>query len=158
VKAKVYNGGVVTTLANSRCRSHAQVLIRFCAFHLDPWRLYAAVCVVHAACSFRQSTKQETNIMQTVLRRYSGKGAKELFDLLEQHAANVEALMRTVNGFVSYTLARSGDGGFSVTICNDKAGVDESVLKAKDWIANNAGSTGASAPEVTAGSVILHVK
>jgi restriction endonuclease Mrr len=81
-----------------------------------------------------------------------------LFDVLEKHTAEVEELMRTVKGFVGYTLARSGDGGFSVTVCNDKAGVDESVQKAKDWIAKNAGSTDASAPEVSAGSVILHLK
>jgi restriction endonuclease Mrr len=96
--------------------------------------------------------------MQTVVRRYSGKGAKELFDVLEKHTADIEKLMRPVKGFVGYTLARSGDGGFSVTVCHDKAGVDESVQKAKDWIAKNAASTGASAPEVTEGSVILHLK
>jgi restriction endonuclease Mrr len=96
--------------------------------------------------------------MQTVVRRYSGKGAKELFDVLAKHTADIEKLMRPVKGFVGYTLARSGDGGFSVTVCHDKAGVDESVQKAKDWIAKNAASTGASAPEVTEGSVILHLK
>jgi hypothetical protein len=96
--------------------------------------------------------------MHTVVRNYSGKGAKELFDMLEKHTADVEELMRTVKGFVGYTLARSDDGGFSVTVCHDKAGVDESVQKAKDWIAKNAGSTGAAAPKVSEGSVILHVK
>jgi restriction endonuclease Mrr len=96
--------------------------------------------------------------MQTVIRKYSGKGAKELFDLLEKRTADVEELMRSVKGFVGYTLARSGDGGFSVTVCQDKAGIDESVQKAKDWIANNAGSTGAAAPEVSEGSVLIHLK
>lgn len=96
--------------------------------------------------------------MQTVIRRYSGKGAKELFDLLEERAADVEELMRLVNGFVGYTLARSGDGGFSVTICQDKAGIDESVQKAKDWIAKNVGSTSVAAPEVSEGSVLIHLK
>ena len=66
--------------------------------------------------------------------------------------------MRSVKGFVSYTLARSGDGGFSVTVCQDKAGVDESVGKAKDWIAKNAADTGAGAPNVSDGPVILHLK
>jgi restriction endonuclease Mrr len=96
--------------------------------------------------------------MQTVIRRYSGKGAKELFDLLEKRTADVEELMRSVKGFVGYTLARSGDGGFSVTVCQDKAGIDESVQKAKDWIAKNAGDTGATAPEVSDGSVLIHLK
>lgn len=94
--------------------------------------------------------------MQVVIRTYSGKGAKELFDLLEQHKTDVEALIRSVKGFVSYTLARSGDGGFSVTVCQDKAGIDESLQKAKDWITRNAGKLEAAAPKVSEGSVILH--
>ena len=96
--------------------------------------------------------------MEAVIRRYSGKGAKELFDELEKRSADVEELMRSVKGFVGYTLARSGDGGFSVTVCQDKAGIDESVQKAKDWVAKNAGSTGVAAPEISEGSVFIHLK
>jgi len=95
--------------------------------------------------------------MHTVVRTYSGKGAKELFDTLEKHKADVEKLMRSVKGFVGYTLARSGDGGFSVTVCKDRAGVDESVQKAKDWTAKNAASTGVAAPKVSEGPVIAHL-
>jgi heme-degrading monooxygenase HmoA len=102
--------------------------------------------------------KRQETIMQAVLRTYSGKGAKELFDVLEKRAAEVEELLRSVKGFVGYTLTRSDDGGFSVTVCNDKAGVDESVQKAKDWIAKNAADTGVAAPKVSEGSVIVHVK
>jgi len=96
--------------------------------------------------------------MQTVVRTYSGKGAKELFEMLEKHKADVEKLMRSVKGFVGYTLARSSDGGFSMTVCQDKAGVDESAQKAKDWIAKNAGSTGVAAPKISEGAVIVHLK
>ncbi|SCU93934.1 conserved hypothetical protein [Cupriavidus necator] len=96
--------------------------------------------------------------MHSVIRTYSGSGAKELFELLEKRTAEVEALMRSVQGFVCYTLARTADGGFSVTTCNDKAGVDESVQKAKDWIAANAAGIGASAPTISEGTVILHAK
>jgi hypothetical protein len=96
--------------------------------------------------------------MEAVVRTYSGKGAKELFELIEGRKPEVEKIMRAVKGFVSYTLVRTGDGGLSITICKDKAGVDESVQTAKDWIAKNAGHTGASAPKVSTGSVILHLK
>jgi restriction endonuclease Mrr len=96
--------------------------------------------------------------METVVRTYSGKGAKELVDVLEKQKAEVERVMRSVKGLVSYTLVRSGDGGFSVTVCQDKAGVDESLQKAKEWVAKNAGSTGVGAPKVAVGSVITHLK
>lgn len=99
----------------------------------------------------------EDTIMQTVLRRYSGKGAKELFDLLEKRKAEVEEWMGDVKGLVTYTLVHSGDGGFSVTVCQDKTGIDEGVQRAKEWIAKNAGSIGAAAPEVTEGTVIAHL-
>ena len=98
--------------------------------------------------------------MQVAIRTYSGKGAKELFDLLEQYKtdADAEALLRSVKGFVSYTLARSGDGGFSVTVCQDKTGIDEILQMAQDWITKNAGSSGVAAPKVAEGSVIIHMK
>ena len=96
--------------------------------------------------------------MHAVVRGYSGKGAKQLFDLLEQHKAEVETLLRGVAGFASYTLARNGDGGFSVTVCTDKKGTDESLKVAREWIAKNAANTGAGAPTVMEGPVILHLK
>ena len=96
--------------------------------------------------------------MHAVVRTYSGKGAKELFDVLEKRKADVESLMRSVKGFASYTLARSGDGGFSVTVCQDKAGIDDSIQMAKEWVAKNAGNTGVGAPKVSDGAVITHLK
>lgn len=96
--------------------------------------------------------------MDIVVRAYSGKGAKELFDVLEKSTADVEHIMRSVRGVVSYTLARSGDGGFTVTVCKDKAGIEESIQKAKEWIAKNAAKAGAAPPRVTAGTAIIHLK
>lgn len=96
--------------------------------------------------------------MNVVVRTYTGKGSKELLSLLEQRKAEVEKLMRSVQGFESYTLARSsnGEGGMSMTVCQDKAGAEESVRIAKEWIADNAANIHADAPKVSAGSVIIH--
>jgi hypothetical protein len=93
--------------------------------------------------------------MYTVVRSYFGKGAKELVDLLERNKTDVEKTMRSVKGLISYTLVRSEDGGFSVTVCNDKAGTDESLKKARDWIAKNAAGIGVAAPKVTEGSTVV---
>jgi hypothetical protein len=100
----------------------------------------------------------EEGFMHTVVRSYSGKGAAELFDLLDKRKADVEREMRAVKGFVSYVLVRTSDGGFSVTTCQDKAGVDDSLKRAKDWIQKNAGSTGVAPPKVSEGSVLIHLK
>jgi hypothetical protein len=94
--------------------------------------------------------------MHAVIRNYSGKGAKELFDVIEKNKAEVEKVIRPVKGFVSYSLVRTADGGFSITVCQDKAGTDESIRAARDWIAKNAGNTGAAAPTVSEGTVMLH--
>ena len=96
--------------------------------------------------------------MHAVVRNYSGKGAKELFDLLEKRKTEVESLIRGVKGFVSYSLVRTPDGGYSVSVYQDKAGTDESIKKARDWIGQNASSVGAGAPKISEGSVILQLK
>jgi hypothetical protein len=96
--------------------------------------------------------------MQTVIRKYSGKGAAELVNLLEQHAADVKNLIGSVRGLTSYTLIRTNVGGFSVTICEDQAGIDESTQKAKDWIAKNAAHLGIAAPEMSHGKVVIQIK
>lgn len=95
--------------------------------------------------------------MKAMIRKYSGKGAKELMDALEKHAAELQPVMGSVKGLVSYTLVRTSDGGFSVTVCRDQAGLDESARKAKEWIAKNAANTGAAAPDIIVGGVIKHL-
>jgi len=96
--------------------------------------------------------------MHAVVRAYGGKGAKELFDVLEKRVGEVEKVMRSVKGFVSYTLVKSGDGGYSFTVCDDKAGVDESLQKAREWVAKNAANTGVGAPQAYEGTVVVHLK
>ena len=94
--------------------------------------------------------------MHAVIRTYSGNGAKELFDLLQERKSDVEDLMRPIEGFVTYLLVRTADGGTSVTVCQDKAGTDESMRRAREWIATNASGIGAGDPIVSEGPVILH--
>ena len=62
--------------------------------------------------------------MYAVLRQYSGDGASALFNMIEERKAEVEKLLRAVEGFESYTCARSDEGGFTMTVCQDKAGTD----------------------------------
>lgn len=47
--------------------------------------------------------------MHAVMRNYSGKGAKELFEILDKHKSDVEGIMRSIKGFVSYLAAQESD-------------------------------------------------
>jgi hypothetical protein len=93
--------------------------------------------------------------MYAVVRAYSGQGAAELFDLLEQREEDVKALITGVPGFVSYAAVRSGDGGVTVTVCEDKAGTDESSRRAAEWVKENVGAT-TNPPSITEGDAVLH--
>ncbi|GAC1605743.1 MAG: hypothetical protein NVS3B21_35370 [Acidimicrobiales bacterium] len=93
--------------------------------------------------------------MYVVVRTYSGQGASEVFDLLEKQEDEAKSLMRGVPGFVSYAAVRSDGGGFTVTVCDDKAGTDESTSRAAAWVKENA-SAPISPPVVTEGSTVLH--
>ena len=93
--------------------------------------------------------------MHVVIRTYSGQGAAELFNLLEQREEDVKALLTGVPGFVSYAAFRTDGGGTAVTVCQDKAGTDESSRRAAGWVKENV-STTVDAPAITEGSTVLH--
>ena len=92
--------------------------------------------------------------MYVVIRTYSGQGASELFDLLGQREDDVKALISGVPGFVNYSAGRSGDGGVTVTVCEDKAGTDESSRRAAEWVAENVSAT-TDPPVITEGNAVL---
>ena len=92
--------------------------------------------------------------MYAVVRTYSGQGASELFDLLGQREEDVKTLISGVPGFVNYAALRSGEGGVTVTVCEDKAGTDESSRRAAEWVKENL-SAGANPPAIIEGDTVL---
>ena len=96
--------------------------------------------------------------MHAVVRSYGGSGAKELADLLEQRQDEVETLIGSVTGLITYSLIRTDDGCVTVTVCQDKAGTDQSIQMARDWIQENAADLGVSPPTISEGSVVFQVR
>jgi hypothetical protein len=92
--------------------------------------------------------------MYVVVRSYSEQGASALFDLLGEREEDVKTLIGGVPGFVSYAAFRSGDGGMTVTICQDKSGTDESSRRAAEWVKENVNTT-VDLPAITEGSTVL---
>ena len=66
----------------------------------------------------------------------------------------MKALISGVPGFVTYAAVRSGDGGVTVTVCEDKAGTDESSRRAAEWVKENVSAT-VNPPTITEGSTVL---
>lgn len=91
--------------------------------------------------------------MYAVTRTYTGASA--LINALEQRHDEVERLLTTVPGFVSYYAFRSGDGMVSVSVCDDKAGVEETTRRAADWVRENLSASGMNPPQVSTGEVFL---
>ena len=83
--------------------------------------------------------------------------------------ASVEELNRRVRegfipivselaGFVAYYVVNSGEGEIiSISIFEEQGGADKSTGSASDWVEENIASLLPTAPEVTAGEVIMHV-
>ncbi len=95
--------------------------------------------------------------MHAVIRSYAGPGAVKLFDLIEQRPEELEALMTPIPGLVAYTIARTGEGGVTVTVCDDRGGTDESIRVARGWVEENASGLGVDPPSVSEGSVLLRL-
>ncbi len=93
--------------------------------------------------------------MYAVVRSYSGEGAPELFEQLEQRNDEIEELIGGVPGFVSYTAFRSDEGGSTVTVCQDKDGTDESSRRAAEWVKANIGAS-ANPPVIREGGTVAH--
>ncbi len=96
--------------------------------------------------------------MHVVTRTYSGRGAKELFDIFDANKAEIEHMMRAISGFVSYSMVRTATGGFSISVFDTKAGSEESVKAAREFVARNASHIGANPPTVVEGTAILQVQ
>ena len=91
--------------------------------------------------------------MYGVIRRYANGGA--LAAGLQQHRQEVQELISGVPGFRHYSAVRSGDSVATITICDAKAGADESSRRAREWVQKNLSGASVSAPEITEGDLIL---
>ena len=88
-----------------------------------------------------------------MIRSYSGEGAAEIFDLIEERTDEIMELIGEVPGFVSYTAFRGHGGGTAVTVCQDKEGTDASTKVAAKWVLENIQMT-PPVPQIGEGSTV----
>ena len=91
--------------------------------------------------------------MFAVTRNYTGASA--LMDAMEKRQNEVEQLIMTVPGFVSYFAIRAGDSMTSITVCDDRKGVEETTRRAAQWVRENLKDVKIAPPTVTTGEVFI---
>jgi len=93
--------------------------------------------------------------MHTTIRRWNGASA--LIAEIERRPQEVEDIISSTPGFVAYHAVKSGDTLISVTVCQDKAGTDETTRRAAEWVRKNvpADALTGLTPEITEGEEFL---
>jgi hypothetical protein len=91
--------------------------------------------------------------MWATVRRYEGN--PDLAEQLAARADEIKALISEAPGFVSYYLIHDGSDTVSVTVAQDKEGVDRSNEIAANWLREHAVEIHSSSPHVTEGEVLI---
>jgi hypothetical protein len=91
--------------------------------------------------------------MYATVRTYSA--GPELADALFSNAADVKSLISRIDRFKAYYLIRTADGAVSISVYDNETGANESNRAAANWIRENLPELGGSAPQVSAGEVVI---
>jgi len=91
--------------------------------------------------------------MWASVRRYDNNPA--LGDALAARGSEIKELISAVNGLVAYYLIHDGSDTVSITVAQDKAGVDESTVIAMNWLAEHASEVPSAPPHITEGEVLI---
>ena len=91
--------------------------------------------------------------MYVTVRRYTADPA--FADELVRRRADVESIIRGVPGFRSYYLARTDDGVVTITVCDDRAGTEESTRRAGEYVRDNLSQFAGTPPQISSGEVLI---
>lgn len=94
--------------------------------------------------------------MYTVIRQYTGN---EVRAVIKQNEASLKEMMSGVPGFRGYYMIVSDNGELAtITVCDDKAGTEESNRKAAEWVKTHMpASVNLSKPQIMEGETVLEV-
>ena len=96
--------------------------------------------------------------MHATIRRYTAKkgSARGLSAELQK---SFLPIVRSIKGFANYFYVLGGEENgrdilITVTVCQTKEGVEESVRKAATWVKEHGKDADISAPQITTGEVL----
>ena len=111
-------------------------------------QLAAVICPCHI-----RRNHLTGSLMHVTLRWY--QSASALVDAMSAKPGEVEELLRGVPGFLAYYAMRDGDNVTTVTVCQDKAGTDESTRRAGEWVKTNLKPGSVAAPRISEGDTYM---
>ena len=94
--------------------------------------------------------------MYTVIRQYTGN---DIRSVVKQNEASLRETMSGIPGFRGYYMVVSESGELAtITVCEDKAGTEESSRRAAAWVKDHVpSSANLSKPKIMEGETILDV-
>jgi hypothetical protein len=89
------------------------------------------------------------------IRKYNG--APLMVDELLKKQDEIHAVLKPVKGFQSYYLLKTSDGAVSMTVCEDRLGVEESNRVAANWLKDKLPTFATRPPEITTGELLMQL-
>lgn len=86
------------------------------------------------------------------------KGAPLLSDELVKHQEDIKSVLQPIRGFHGYYMLKTTDGAVSMTLCEDKAGAEESNRVEATWLKAKLPTFATRAPEITIGEVRIQLE
>lgn len=91
--------------------------------------------------------------MYGAIRTYRATDVEELSRRVRDEFVPI---VRDVPGFIAYYVIDGGGGTVSsITICEDREGVEETTARASDWVGDRIASLIVSGPEITIGEITV---
>lgn len=89
------------------------------------------------------------------IRKYGNGPA--MVDELVKREDDIKSVLRPVAGFHAYYLLKTSDGAISLTVCDNRAGAEESNRVAAAWLKDKLPTFATRSPDITTGEVLIHV-
>jgi hypothetical protein len=91
--------------------------------------------------------------MYVAIRKYDGGG--EFADRLVEREQDIRDVISAIDGFQAYYLVRTTEGPTTISVFEDKAGVEASTAAAAAYITQNLLDASPASPQVASGEVAL---
>ena len=96
------------------------------------------------------------NPMFASIRKYTG--VPQLSTELVKNEEAIKAVLQPIKGFHAYYVIKTNDGVVTLTVCEDRAGADESNRVSAVWLKDKLPTFTTTPPDVMVGEVVIQTE